>query len=78
MNEKLVNGVAIAVIVGLLGWGAWVTLGVADAASEEELQEHKDDNVNKFESVQRRIEDKIDELQKILIDNLGKENRDED
>lgn len=41
----------------LIAWGAWVTLGVANAATEGEV-----------ETIQQRIEDKLDEIQKTILD----------
>ena len=49
--------IAGAVCAGMLAWGAWVTLGVANAATE-----------NKVEYIQMRIEDKLDKIQETILD----------
>ena len=56
------KGIAVAIVVGLLGWGAWVTLGVANAAPR--------DRVNQ---IQERIEDKLDKIRNLII-NLHTDN----
>jgi len=55
--DNLYKGVVIAVVVGLLGWGAWVTLGVAAAATKERVNH-----------IQERIEEKLDIIQRTILD----------
>jgi hypothetical protein len=56
MNSVL-KGVLVAVAAGLIGWAAWVTLGVANAATEERV-----------ETIQMRIEDKLDKIQETILE----------
>lgn len=55
--DGLLKGICVAIVVGLLGWGAWVTLGVANAAPKE-----------KVNMIQQRIEDKLDKIQQTILD----------
>ena len=59
--NSLLKGILIAITAGLIGWGAWVTLGVANAATKERVI-----------SIQERIEDKLDRIQETIL-NLHKE-----
>jgi hypothetical protein len=55
--EGYMKAIIVSIVVALIGWGAWVTLGVADAASEEQLH-----------AIQQRIEDKLDSIQQTILD----------
>lgn len=57
MKLKVIAWFAVPVIAGLIAWGAWVTLGVANAATEK-----------KVETIQMRIEDKLDKIQETILD----------
>jgi hypothetical protein len=61
----IIKAVAVALLTGALAWGAWVTLGVAGAANEDRV-------TDKFDQVQTRIEDKLDDIQQTIL-NLHKE-----
>lgn len=58
---KAVKGAVITfgavVLSGLIAWGAWVTVGVAGAATNKRVN-----------TIQQRIEDKLDRIQETLID----------
>lgn len=56
MKAVLISAGSV-VLAGLIGWGAWVTTGVAGAASEERVVD-----------IQERIEDKLDKIQETILD----------
>jgi hypothetical protein len=59
----------IVVLLGsVLGWGAWASLGVADALPEVKFEQHERENNEKFDSVQRQLVDKLDDIQKTILD----------
>jgi hypothetical protein len=55
--NNMVKGIIVAIVAGLIAWGAWVTLGVADAATKERVND-----------VQMRIEDKLDDIKDTILD----------
>jgi hypothetical protein len=67
MYKYLIPVIATA----LLAWGAWATVGVTGATPREVFDRHVEDANKKYDEAQRRVEDKIDKIQEILIEKLG-------
>ncbi|MFQ5769186.1 MAG: hypothetical protein ACE5HX_01520 [bacterium] len=70
------KALVITLISALLGWGAWATMTVSKATPRIVHDKHVNDfNENKrytnekFERMQMRIEDKLDNIQEHLMEN---------
>jgi hypothetical protein len=55
--NNMAKGIVVAIVAGLIAWGAWVTLGVANAATQGQVSQ-----------IQQRIEDKLDKIQETILD----------
>ena len=71
--KKLLAWLIPVLAAGLLGWGAWVTVGVSGTIPRSEYEEHVKANQDRFieilKEVQRQreaIEEKLDDIQKRL------------
>jgi hypothetical protein len=75
MNEMLWKVLIPVIATGILGWGAWATVSMTSAlpeskfeVHEKELANHKERNEDQFDAVQRQLVDKLDEIQKTILD----------
>jgi hypothetical protein len=62
-------------VTSLIGWGAWTTVTATSATPRvvhdkhvEEFMEHKDNDSEKFDRIQQRVEDKLDKIQQMILD----------
>lgn len=58
-------------LTATLAWGAWNTMATTNSTPRPVFDEHVEDDRDRFDSMQRRLEDKMDKIQEILIDKLG-------
>ena len=57
-----------------IAWMSWASIGVTKAVPQAKMDEHvkdfnnhKDKDAEKFEAIQKRVEDKLDKIQELLI-----------
>lgn len=55
------------IATGLLAWGAWATVGVTSATPREVFDRHVERSDEKFERVQKTLDDKIQKIYDHLI-----------
>jgi hypothetical protein len=51
----------------LIGWGAWATVQVTNGTPRAVFDKHVEKAEEKFDTIQMRIEDKLDKIQEHLI-----------
>ncbi len=57
------------IVTALLGWGAWATVQVTNATPRPVFDRHVEKAEEKFDTMQMRIEDKLDKIQEHLMGN---------
>jgi hypothetical protein len=56
------------IAASVIGWGAWATVTATGATPREVFDRHVEDAQDKYDHAQDRIEDKLDEIQKTILD----------
>jgi hypothetical protein len=68
MNGTLLKIVVTVCLGGLITWGAWNTLATSNAVPKPVFDAQVEKTSERFESMQIRIEDKIDKVQETILD----------
>ena len=60
--------IVAVLLASALGWGAWATVTMTDATPREVFDKRVDKVDQKFDTVQRELGDKLDDIKKTILD----------